>query len=168
MDLDWKHLNALTEEVRGETGPGTPGWVAGRSHTRQFNEAFIAAYRETGGRVPGELGEVDILLLTATGAKSGEKRTVPVGYHIVEDRLIIVASMGGADKNPPWFYNVKANPDVTVELGSETFEATAVIPEGEERDRLYAGVCENFDVFAAYQERTRRVIPVVELRRKPA
>ena len=122
LDLDWNQLNALTEEVRGTTGPGTAGWSADVSHTRRFNETFIQAYREHNGKVPGELGDVDILLLTCTGAKSGKRRTVPVGFHRVDDRLVVIASMGGADHNPPWYYNVKANSDVTVELGGETLE----------------------------------------------
>jgi deazaflavin-dependent oxidoreductase (nitroreductase family) len=113
--------------------------------------------------VPGELGEVDILLLTARGAKSGEPRTVPVGFHRIDGRLIILASMGGADKNPPWYYNVVANPGVTVELGTDTFSATATVTEGEDREHLFATVCERMAVFAEYQERTARLIPVIEL-----
>jgi deazaflavin-dependent oxidoreductase (nitroreductase family) len=162
-DLNWQQLDVLTEEVRSGAGPGTADWDAARSHTRKFNETFIEKYRSTGGKVPGELGEVDILLLTARGAKSGELRTVPVGFHRIDDRLVIIASMGGADKNPPWFYNVVANPDVTVELGTETFQARATVTEGDDRDRLYGVVCERMSVFADYQARTQRVIPVIEL-----
>jgi deazaflavin-dependent oxidoreductase (nitroreductase family) len=163
MDLNWVQLGALTNEVRGGRGPGTEGWSAEGSHTREFNDAFITAFRANDHRVPGELGEVDILLLTCTGAKSGLKRTVPVGYHRIEERLVIVASMGGADHNPPWFYNLKANPDVVIEMEGETFQATATVTEGEDRDRLFAGVCANFDVFADYQQRTNRELPVVEI-----
>jgi deazaflavin-dependent oxidoreductase (nitroreductase family) len=167
MDLNWSGLDALTNEVRGGQGPGTKDWSADESHTRKFNEAFIKAFRENDHKVPGELGDVDILLLTCTGAKSGKQRAVPVGYHRIDGRLIMVASMGGADHNPPWFYNVKANPDVTIEMEGETFEATALIPTGEDRDRLFAGVVANFDVFGDYQKRTNRVLPVVEIIRKP-
>jgi deazaflavin-dependent oxidoreductase (nitroreductase family) len=168
IDLDWNQLNALTEEVRGGSGPGTGEWEAGRSHTRRFNEAFIQAYREHDGKVPGELGDVDILLLTCTGAKSGKRRTVPVGFHRVDDRLVVIASMGGADHNPPWYYNVKANGEVTVELGGETFEATARVLEPADRDHVYARVCEKAPVFTEYQQRTERRLPVVEILRKPA
>jgi deazaflavin-dependent oxidoreductase (nitroreductase family) len=163
--LNWQQLDVLTDEVRSGAGPGTEDWDAAKSHTRRFNQAFIEEYRSTGGKVPGELGEVDILLLTARGAKSGEPRTVPVGFHRIDDRLVILASMGGADKNPPWFYNVVANPEVTVELGTETFQARAQVTEGDDRDRLYGVVCERMAVFADYQARTERVIPVIELRR---
>jgi deazaflavin-dependent oxidoreductase (nitroreductase family) len=164
-DLNWAQLDKLTDEVRSGAGPGTSDWDAAKSHTRRFNAAFIEEYRRTGGKVPGELGEVDILLLTAKGAKSGEPRTVPVGFHRIDDRLCILASMGGADKNPPWFYNVVANPEVTVELGSEQFDARAVVTEGEDRDYLFGVVCDRMAVFADYQERTDRLIPVIELQR---
>jgi deazaflavin-dependent oxidoreductase (nitroreductase family) len=164
-DLNWNQLDVLTEEVRSGAGPGTPGWDAAKSHTRRFNETFIEEFRRTGGKVPGELGEVDILLLTTRGAKSGEPRTVPVGFHRIDGRLIILASMGGADKNPPWYYNVVANPEVTVELGTDTFTATATVTEGDDREHLFATVCERMAVFAEYQERTTRLIPVIELQR---
>jgi deazaflavin-dependent oxidoreductase (nitroreductase family) len=167
-ELNWQQLDVLTEEVRSGSGPGTKDWEAAKSHTRRFNETFIEEYRSTGGKVPGELGEVDILLLTARGARSGELRTVPVGFHEIDDRLVIIASMGGADKNPPWFYNVVANPEVTVELGSETFQARAQVTEGDDRDHLYGVVCQRMAVFSDYQARTERVIPVIELRREGA
>jgi deazaflavin-dependent oxidoreductase (nitroreductase family) len=167
-DLNWAQLDKLTNEVRSGEGPGTEDWDAAKSHTRRFNAAFIEEYRRTGGKVPGELGDVDILLLTAKGAKSGEPRTVPVGFHKIDERLCILASMGGAAKNPPWFYNVVANPEVTVELGSEQFEARAVVTEGEDRDYLFGVVCERMAVFADYQERTDRLIPVIELQRSAA
>ncbi|HEY1507706.1 MAG TPA: nitroreductase family deazaflavin-dependent oxidoreductase [Solirubrobacteraceae bacterium] len=167
-DLNWNQLDVLTEEVRSGSGPGTPAWDAAQSHTRRFNATFIEEFRRTGGKVPGELGEVDILLLTALGAKSGEPRTVPVGFHKIDGRMIILASMGGAEKNPPWYYNVVANPEVTVELGTDTFTATATVTEGDDRERLFATVCERMAVFAEYQERTPRLIPVIELQRLDA
>jgi deazaflavin-dependent oxidoreductase (nitroreductase family) len=167
-DLNWAQLDKLTDEVRSGEGPGTGDWDAAKSHTRRFNAAFIEEYRRTGGKVPGELGDVDILLLTAKGAKSGEPRTVPVGFHRIDERLCILASMGGADKNPPWYYNVVANPQVTVELGGEQFAANAVVTEGDDRDYLFGVVCERMAVFADYQERTDRLIPVIELQRSAA
>lgn len=164
-ELNWAQLNVLTEEVRAPSGPGSSSWTADASHTQRFNQACIEEFRRNGGTVPGELGDVDLLLLTANGAKSGQPRTVPLGFHRIDGRLIVIASMGGADKNPPWFFNVVANPEVTVELGSETFRAKAVVTEGEDRDRLYAAVIDRMAVFAEYQQRTERVIPVVELHR---
>jgi deazaflavin-dependent oxidoreductase (nitroreductase family) len=164
-ELNWAQLDNLTTEVRGDQGPGTGNWESQGSHTQAFNRAFIDEFRRNGGKIPGELGEVDMLLITATGAKSGEPRTVPVSYHRFGDRVVVVASMGGATTNPPWFHNIKAHPEVTVEMGGETFAATAIITEGEDRDQLYAGICERMPVFAEYQERTERLIPVIELTR---
>jgi deazaflavin-dependent oxidoreductase (nitroreductase family) len=163
--LNWAQLNVLTDEVRSPSGPGSSTWTADVSHTQRFNRTFIEEFRRHGGKVPGELGEVDLLLLTAKGAKSGEPRTVPLGFHRIDGRLIVIASMGGADKNPPWFFNVVANPEVIVELGTETFRAKAVVTDGEDRDRLYAAVIARMAVFAEYQERADRVIPVIELER---
>jgi deazaflavin-dependent oxidoreductase (nitroreductase family) len=166
IDLDRAGLRELAEEVREPGGgPGSPGWNAEASHTRRFNDALIDAYRRHGGRVPGELGDIDMLLLTTVGARSGKRRTVPVDVHRIEGRLVVVASMGGADRNPPWFHNVSANPEVEVELGSERFRATAVVIAGADRDRLFAEVIERAPVFADYQRRTSRTLPVVELRR---
>jgi deazaflavin-dependent oxidoreductase (nitroreductase family) len=164
-ELNWEQLNRVTSEVIAPTGPGSKDWNPAASHTRRFNDAFIEEFRRSGGTMPGELGEVDLLLLTAIGAKSGEPRTVPVGFHRIDGRLCMVASMGGAAKNPPWFHNVVANPDVTVELGTERFRARAYVTEGEDRDRLYADVIRRMPVFGDYQERTERVIPVIELKR---
>jgi deazaflavin-dependent oxidoreductase (nitroreductase family) len=166
-ELNWAQLNELTDEVRSGSGPGTKDWQAEGSHTRRFNDAFIEEYRRTGGQIPGELGEVDLLLLTAVGAKSGEPRTVPVGFHRIDGRLCVIASMGGAHRNPPWYYNVVANPDVTVELGNEVFRAHAVVTEGEDREHLFADVVSRMPVFADYQERTDRLIPVIELQPIP-
>jgi deazaflavin-dependent oxidoreductase (nitroreductase family) len=165
-ELNWDQLNNLTAEVLAEDGPGTDGWSAEGSHTQAFNEHFIEVFRENHGQMPGELGEVPMLLLTATGAKSGVERTTPLSYHVFGDRTVVVASMGGAVRNPPWLHNVKANPDVTVEIGDETFAATALITEGEDRDELYEGICSRMPVFREYQERTERLIPVVELKRR--
>jgi deazaflavin-dependent oxidoreductase (nitroreductase family) len=162
-ELNWAQLDELTNEVRSDAGPGTSGWSNEGSHTRRFNQAFIEEFRSHDGKMPGELGEVDLLLLTATGAKSGERRTVPLGFHRIDGRLVVIASMGGADRNPPWFHNVVANPEVTVELGTEVFRARAVVTEGEDHDRLYADVVARMPVFGEYQERTERVIPVIEL-----
>lgn len=166
-ELNWAQLDNLTSEVRATSGPGTSAWQADTSHTRRFNETLIEEFRRNNGVVPGELGDVDLLLLTAKGAKSGEPRTVPLGFHRIDDRLIIVASMGGADRNPPWYHNVVANPEVTVEVGTEVFPAQAIVTTGEDREQLYAEVVSRMAVFGEYEKRTERLIPVIELRRKP-
>ena len=104
-----------------------------------------------------------MLLLTTTGAKSGLPRTAPLVSYREGDRLFIFASKAGAPTNPDWFHNISANPTVTVEFGPDTFEATATVVEGSERDRIYSAQATLMPGFAEYQENTTRVIPVVEL-----
>jgi deazaflavin-dependent oxidoreductase (nitroreductase family) len=86
-------------------------------------------------------------------------------YNTDGDRLLVFASKGGAPTNPDWYHNVRANPTVTVEVGTDTFDATAVVVTGEERDRLYARHAEQYPGFAEYQANTTRTIPVVALDR---
>jgi deazaflavin-dependent oxidoreductase (nitroreductase family) len=88
-----------------------------------------------------------------------------VAYTKDGDRLVIIASKGGAPTNPDWYYNLLAHPDVTVELGKESFQARASIPERAERDRLFDQMAAQMPGFADYQRNTKRVIPVVVLER---
>ncbi|MDA0166743.1 nitroreductase family deazaflavin-dependent oxidoreductase [Solirubrobacter ginsenosidimutans] len=165
IELNNQQLEALTDELRSPSGPGTSAWDPSASRTRRFNEALIEYFRQNDHKVPGNL-ERNLMLLTTTGAKSGQKRTVPLAFHHVDGRLVVVASMAGADRNPPWFHNIKADPRVKVEMDGETFDATAVITSGEDRDRLFAGVVAHQPSFGSYQLRTKRLIPVVELIRR--
>ena len=98
-------------------------------------------------------------------AKTGEKRSVPLAYQVIDGRLVIIASMGGSHRNPPWFHNLVKNPKVMVEKDGESFMTSAVVTEGEDRNYLYQKVCEVLPAFNDYQARTSRVIPVVELKR---
>lgn len=164
--LGWADLQQATAELIGENGPGTANWDPARSVTNRVNERFIEQFRQHGGRVPGELGDVPCLIITTTGAKTGRQRAVPLAYHDFGGRILIIASMGGAKNNPPWYHNLVAHPDVVVELGGETYEATAVVTEGEDRDACFRSVCAALPVFAEYQARAGRTIPVIELRRK--
>src|SRR5690348_15284669 len=128
------------------------------SDRNSYNQQIIKQFRANGGTTdyPGPL-----VLLTTTGAKSGQPRTTPLAYSIDGDHLVIIASAGGAPTHPDWYYNLVAHPMVTVELGSETFQARATVVEGAERDRLYAqhalvlGFAE-----ADYRQKTTRRIPV--------
>jgi deazaflavin-dependent oxidoreductase (nitroreductase family) len=110
-----------------------------------------------------------LLLLTTTGARSGEPRTTPVAYSTDGDRFIILASKGGAPTNPAWYFNLVAHPTVTVELGTgqslERFQARATVAEGQERERLFAHHAGLMPGFADYQEKTTRQIPVIILER---
>jgi deazaflavin-dependent oxidoreductase (nitroreductase family) len=130
-----------------------------------WNQQTIDEYRRTGGNVSGPFAGRPLLLLTTTGAKSGKAHTTPIMYLPDGDRLIIFATKAGAPTNPDWYYNLKAHPRATVELGSETFEVTATEITGEERDRLYARQAALYPQFADYEKRTTRRIPVIALQR---
>jgi len=126
-----------------------------------YNQHIIEQFRSTGGTTdfPGT-----VVLLTTTGAKSGQPRTTPVGYARDGDDLIIIASAGGAPTHPDWYYNLVAHPMVTVELGPETFQARATVAEGEEQERLYTLVALT-PGFSNPEEKTTRRIPVIILTR---
>lgn len=131
-----------------------------------FNRRIIEEFRANGGETFGPFKGRNLLLLTTTGAKSGEQRTTPLVYSRDGDRLVIIASMGGAPKHPAWFHNITANPEVTLEVGTEKFSARASVAEGAERDRLYAQQAAEMPAFNEYQEKTTRRIPVVVLQRQ--
>lgn len=127
-----------------------------------YNEQVIKSFRANGGIIPSPN---KLLLLTTTGAKSGKLRTSPLAYSTDGDRYIVAASKGGAPTNPDWYYNLVANPVVTVEVGAEKFEARAVVVEEEERQRLYALHAELMPGFAEYETKTERRIPIIALER---
>jgi deazaflavin-dependent oxidoreductase (nitroreductase family) len=131
-----------------------------------FNQRIIEEFRSNGGKVGGMFAGAPMLLLTTTGAKTGRQLTSPLMYNTDGDRLLIFASKGGAPSHPAWYHNLLAHPQVTVEVGTETFEANAVPVTGEERDRLYAHHASQFPQFAQYQANTTRLIPVIALERK--
>lgn len=130
-----------------------------------FNLKIIEEFRANGGETSGPFKGRPLLLLTTKGAKSGAERTTPLVYSRDGERVVIIASMGGAPKHPAWFHNISADPEVTVEIGTEKFAARASVPEGEERDRLYAQQAAMMPAFNEYQEKTTRRIPVVVLER---
>ena len=131
-----------------------------------FNRAIIEEFRANDGKVGGPFEGAPVLLLTATGAKSGARRTTPVMYLPDDERMVIFASKGGAPTNPAWYHNLVANPSATVEVGSDTVEVDAVVTSGEERDRLFNHQAELYPQFADYAQKTTREIPVVALLRK--
>jgi deazaflavin-dependent oxidoreductase (nitroreductase family) len=130
-----------------------------------WNRQTIEEFRANKGKVGGFWEGKPLLLLTTTGAKSGQLRTTPTMYLRDGDRLLIFATKGGAPTNPAWYHNLLAHPQVTVEVGTETYEATATVLKGEERDRLYARQAELYPQFGEYQVRTNRKIPVIALER---
>jgi deazaflavin-dependent oxidoreductase (nitroreductase family) len=130
-----------------------------------FNAGIIDEFRTNHGKVGGNFDGAPMVLITTTGAKSGQKRTNPLVSQPVGDVIYIFASKGGAPSNPDWYYNLLAHPEVEVEFGDDTFSAVASTVEGPERDRIYAKQVEVFPGFGDYEKATDRVIPVVELRR---
>lgn len=130
-----------------------------------FQRQVIEEFRANEGRVGGMFEGSTLALLTTVGAKTGKRRTNPLGYLEIGGQPVVVASAMGAPKNPDWFHNIRKNPTVTVETGTETYEAVASIPAGAERDALFARVVEQDPGFGEYQEKTTRVIPVVMLSR---
>jgi deazaflavin-dependent oxidoreductase (nitroreductase family) len=132
----------------------------------EFNRAIIEEFRANGGNVGGPFEGAPLLLLSTTGAKSGEPRTTPVMFLEDGERMVIFASKAGAPTNPAWYQNLLANSTATVEVGTETFDVDAVVTSGEERDRLFNRQAELYPQFAEYAQKTTREIPVIALQRR--
>ncbi len=130
-----------------------------------WNRKIIEEFRTNGGKVGGIWEGRPLLLLTTTGAKSGQPRTHPMMYMREGNRLLVFASKGGAPTNPAWYHNLLAHPEVTVEVGNEKFNALAQPVTGEERDKIYARWAQMYPQFGEYQQKTTRKIPVIGLRR---
>ena len=135
------------------------------SNLNDRNKAIIDEFRANGGKVGGPFAGRTLLLLHTIGAKSGQKRINPVACITDGDRLVIIASKGGAPTNPDWYYNIVANPLVTVEVGTKQFQARAAVSAEPERTRLYNQMVAMMPGFAEYQTKTTRVIPVITLTR---
>jgi deazaflavin-dependent oxidoreductase (nitroreductase family) len=133
---------------------------------REYNRKLIAEFRANRRAADGPFAGRPLLLLTTTGARSGQPRTTPMMYVPDGDRLLVIASNAGAPSHPDWYRNLVAHPDVTVEVGSETFDATAVVTEGAERQRLWTRIVELYPFFAEHQAKITRQIPVIALERR--
>jgi deazaflavin-dependent oxidoreductase (nitroreductase family) len=132
---------------------------------KNWNAEIIEEFRANEGRVGGRFASIPILLLHHTGAKSGTVRVNPLAYQTDDDRLVIFASKGGAPTNPDWYHNLRANPEATVEVGTDSITVRARVTEGEERERLWSSAKVAIPGFAAYEERVPRTIPVIVLER---
>lgn len=130
-----------------------------------FNQGVIEEFRANEGKVGGYFEGKAMLLLTSTGAKSGQPRVAPLVYSKSGDKLVIIASKGGAPTNPDWYVNLIANPEVSVELGTKTIKARATEVKGARRDELFAAHAAEYPGFLDYEEKTKgiRVIPVFTL-----
>ncbi|MCV7412171.1 deazaflavin-dependent nitroreductase [Mycobacterium florentinum] len=131
-----------------------------------FNEQIIQEFRENDGKVGGALQDMAVLLMTTTGAKSGLSHLTALAYFTVDGAMVIVGSRGGATNDPAWVHNLRANPQVRLEVGTESFEAIAREALGAERDSLFGQVVSQAPNFGVYQTKTTRVIPVFELQRR--
>jgi len=133
-----------------------------------WNDDLIADFRAHGKVTKGPFLGRDVLLITTKGAKSGQERTTPLVFHRESNKLVIVASKGGAPTNPAWYHNLKANPVVTIELGGEKFKARATVARPEaERKRLYDQHAAINPGFKDYEKKTDRIIPAILLQRLP-
>ena len=132
---------------------------------KDWNKMIIEEFRANGGKVGGRFAGQPLALLHTVGARSGQPRVNPVGCMKDGDRYVIIASKSGAPVNPDWYYNLVANPLVTVEYGTETFKARATVATEPERTRLYNQMAADRPTFAEYQTKTTRAIPVIILTR---
>lgn len=131
---------------------------------KEFNRDLMKDMRAHGGRATsGPFKGRDVLILTTTGAKSGETRETPLAYFPENGHYLVIASKGGAPTNPSWYHNLVANPKVELEVLGQTLPATARVAVDDERDRLYAKVGAKYQTFLQYQQKTARKIPVVLL-----
>ena len=133
---------------------------------RDFNQAIIEEFRANHGAVGGPFAGAPVVLLTTTGARTGQKRVNPLVALVEDGTLYVFASKAGAPTNPDWYHNLLAHPEVEVEFGGDRFEAVATPVTGAERDRLFAAQVDKQPGFADYEKATDRLIPVVELRRQ--
>jgi len=129
---------------------------------KAHNAKVIADFRANGGVPDGR----PLLLLTTTGAKTGRSRTTPMMFVPDGERLLVIASNAGAPRHPDWYRNLAANPEVTVEVTGERYDATAIVTTGEERDRLFASIAAKYPFFTEHQAKIERTIPVVALVRR--
>ena len=126
-------------------------------------KVLVFLYNVSGGRIGGKMGKVPVLLLTTTGRKTGKQRTLPLSYIMDDEAYVITASAGGADKHPSWFFNIRSNPQATIQVKDKSIKVTAEIAEKEKKSELWARLVEVAPNFAGYQKRTSREIPMVIL-----
>jgi deazaflavin-dependent oxidoreductase (nitroreductase family) len=133
-----------------------------------YNRAIIDEFRATGGRVGGDWEGTPLLLLHHIGARSREERVTPLGYLPDAERYVLVASNGGARNNPHWYHNLNAQPDVLIEVGTETLAVASHEATGEERERLFGALVERYPHLSAYEQEAGRVVPVMVLTPRPS
>ena len=128
-----------------------------------WNSSIIREFRANEGKVGGPFEGSTLLLLHTTGSKTGKERVNPLMYRNDGDRFVVFASKGGAPKDPDWYRNLLANPMVKIEVGTDTIEAKARVAEPEERERIWTVHTKEYPVFARYEQKSGREIPVIIL-----
>lgn len=132
---------------------------------RAFNQTVIDEFRANHGKVGGPFAGQDLLLLTTRGARSGLSRLVPLSYLTVDGAMMLVGSLAGADVDPAWAHNLRVHPRAHIDLGTQSYEVLARELPRAERDAAFPKVVEMEPIYAAYQAKTARAIPLFELRR---
>jgi deazaflavin-dependent oxidoreductase (nitroreductase family) len=130
---------------------------------KAFNDSIVDEFRANDGTVGGPFEGNELLLLTSTGAKSGQPRLSPLSCKRIDGKLLIIAGNGGADVNPSWVYNLRANPSARVEVGTESIDVTARELPPAERAEIMPKLTAAVSAFAEFQAKTNRVIPIFEL-----
>ena len=130
-----------------------------------FNKSIADEFRANDGKVTGPFEGGNLLLLTTTGAKSGQSRLSPLAYFRIDGKLIIIGSFAGAPISPAWVHNLRANPRAHIEVGTEAHDVTARELPAAERNELFEKISAASPGFAEYQAKTSRVIPLFELQR---
>jgi len=130
---------------------------------KAFNQSITDEFRANDGRVGGQFEGANLLLLTTTGAKSGQPRVSPLAYFRIDGKLVIIGSFAGADVNPAWVHNLRADPSAHIEVGNESSDVVARELPPAERDQMFPKITAVASGFAEYQAKTSRVIPVFEL-----
>jgi deazaflavin-dependent oxidoreductase (nitroreductase family) len=140
--------------------------VADTAALDDFNKAIVEEFRANGGKVGGPFEGGTLLLLHTTGAKSGKPRLSPLAYLTVDGRMLIVGSYAGAPKDPAWVHNLRATPKAHIEVGTEAYDVDVRELPADEREATYPKIVELAPVFADYQAKTDRAIPLFELTRR--
>jgi deazaflavin-dependent oxidoreductase (nitroreductase family) len=132
---------------------------------KAFNDNIVEEFRANGGKVGGPFEGATLLLLTSTGAKSGQPRLAPLAYLTIDQKMIIIGSKAGSDTNPDWVHNLRANPRARIEVRTDAYDVVARELPRDERDEVYPKVVAAAPAFGEYQAKTSRVIPLFELQR---
>ncbi|MGB2918804.1 MAG: nitroreductase family deazaflavin-dependent oxidoreductase [Mycobacterium sp.] len=146
------------------TEPDKDKLLADTAALDDFNRAIVEEFRANAGKVGGPF-EGATLLLHTTGAKTGKTRLSPLAYLTVDEKILIIGSYAGAPKNPAWVHNLRANPRAYIEVGTDAYDVDVRELPADERDATYPKITEQAPVFAEYQAKTARAIPLFELTR---